>query len=254
MPAKDKINSVMPAKAGIQNVLVSPDASLRWHDGFSFTTDDVSIIVTNDTNKSSLEIIYGALGNNPGPSAKDLKQLVKIPMLHNWYLFPQKIHENKQTVKVVYCHELRIFHTETIDSEFPEYEFKECDALAMLSPAPYYKEMLFDHFLKKRGVSIEILRFMPGMSQNKLELMFHHEGVINALLNRGMTFVDFANADEKKFEEVIKQSDQADYSLAKLETLFGLSVRLERRAGLLDSSAVNTDVPISNKRMTCQIL
>jgi len=252
----------LPKKSNDGYIYCGGSGGGTWGD-FSYTHNDKSIDVTYDKNKATLQVMFGTLKDEYVPSEAGLSKMNPDVMLHRWYTLENEVNDKKEMVTTRYCPELKMIHRETTSPEFPEKEFKNGHYFSMLLTSPFYDEVAFGNFLNKKGTSIATLKSIPGMTTDKLALMFKDKYTIEDMLSKGMTFTDFANVDEKRFKYVLTNFSEAKSALEFVEPreLFGLANRPRRHSGLFDGSAASASVASSpsndnnnEERSGCRIM
>ena len=78
---------------------------------------------------------------------------------------------------------------------------------------PHLQERAFVEMVTENNSSVKQLRALPGMTQEKLNLLMTHQHDVRDLLLYGLTLADFASVDEARLEHVLTHFQEARWAL-----------------------------------------
>lgn len=131
-----------------------------------------------------------------------------ISKVFDWYKIDQNIHDQKMFVSY-YCPTLKLLVQEARDHSFPMHGVKTDKELKeILRPAPFYQEDEFCEFLKKQHYSVEQVKKLEGMTNEKLWLLTSNLTAVSSLVRCGISIADFAKVTEDQLRSVLTSYEQ----------------------------------------------
>lgn len=166
----------------------------------------------------------------------EIEKPEQIDLVHRWYVFP-KLSNDYYQKQSFYCPDLKLMHSEKFDLAFPEEAFRNSPQRNWLSSTPYYAECNFVSMLEKLGHTVSGLKEVPGMSQEKIELLCAYQLSLEILMNAGIEITEFASVDLERLSAVLQNPIAAQHALKFVDAreLLGIPVARKRYSqGLFD--------------------
>lgn len=135
-----------------------------------------------------------------------------ISLVHNWYIIGKYTSTKNEVLSIFYCPELQFVVKEVIDQDFPVDQFKQ-EMTHIIFTISFYRELSFAEKIKKYNFTIDKLKSLPGMTQNKLSLLYDNQTIFEDLIAHGLHISDFARINEKRLVYIIKNYDELKESL-----------------------------------------
>lgn len=164
-----------------------------------------TVKITHEKKAGAFEAISGTLNEESLVKFdKIIKNLDPTKLIHDWYIIDAG---DKQ--RIIYCPELKnmiheIHQLEVVPKEYLELQMFDFH---------FYKEKKFAEFLRDQGCPIDHFRTLPGMSQQKLQLLSENRHVMEELIAKGIKIEEFASINDLRLEHVITNYSKLNNAL-----------------------------------------